>query len=161
MARSVVTKGSLLKFDGIPELIGKFEKALDAASGSKGAALKDVYVSAALVIKDQIGANIQGMSGSAELKEVMNATLVVNAGPEDKPNAIVAMRQQAAIKRLGKGRSIPNPAWFEYGTVARQTGKGWNRGTIQPTPVFRPGIEQARPRAAKVLIDGISKVLLP
>jgi hypothetical protein len=161
MARSTVTGKSLLKFDGIPQLIAKLEKMSNVGDGSTGKQIKQACFDAAVVVSNQVRANIQGLNASPELKEVLTATVVTNYGPEDKPNAISAMRQQAAIRKLGKDRSIPNPAWFEYGTVARRTRDGANRGMIQPTPVFRPGVEQARPEATRVLVDGLSKVIFP
>lgn len=161
MPRGTVTGKSLLKFDGIAALAAKFEKMSSVGDGSTAHKIKGACYDAALVVSNQVRSNIRGLNASPELKEVLEATVVTNMGPEDKPNAISAMVQQAAIRKLGKGRSIPNPTWFEHGTVARRTRAGANRGMIQPTPVFRPGVEQARPEATKVLVDGLSKVIFP
>lgn len=159
--KSLVSKSTLIRFEGLEGLIGKFEAALDKANGAKGQELKDVYVAAAGVVARQIRSNIHQLPVSAPLKQVLEATIIVNAGPEDKPNAIVGMVQNAAIRKLGKGRSIPNPAWFEYGTVARVNGKGANRGMIQPSPVFRPALAQSAKEVTQVLSDGLRRVLLP
>jgi hypothetical protein len=143
------------------QLIGKFEEVLAVASGAKGQELKDVYLHAAGIIAKATRENLHTLPISPALREVLEATIIVNQGPEDKPNAIVGMIQNAAIKKLGKGRSIPNPAWFEYGTVSRTTGTGANRGLIHPAPVFRPAIERSRDDVTKALVDGIHRVLLP
>lgn len=161
MARSVATGKSLLKFDGVGEMIAKLEKMATVGDGSTAKGIKQACYNAALVVSNSVRQNINGLSASQELKEVLTATVVTNMGPDDKPNAISAMVQQAAVRKFGKGRSVPNPVWFEYGTAPRQTGKGANRGMIQPTPVFRPGVEQARAEATKVLVDGLREAIFP
>lgn len=156
----LISKKTLMKFEGLEGLIGRFHEVLDNASGAKGSALKGVYIDAAGVVARQIRTNVQQLDASEKLKQVLGATIIVNAGPENKANALVGMVQNAAIRKLGKGRSIPNPAWFEYGTVARVNEKGSNRGMIHPSPVFRPALVQSTGQVTKVLSDGLRRVLL-
>jgi hypothetical protein len=38
----------------------------------------------------------------------------------------------------------PNALWFEEGTAARHTRKGYNRGAMRPAHVFVPALQRAR-----------------
>jgi hypothetical protein len=154
--KSAVSRRDLEGVSGFAEVVRKLENIIDEVSAKE---LKQVYVAAAAHISDQARDNIASLNASAELKEVLTAAVVTNAGPDDQNNAISAMVQPAAVRRLGKGRSVPNPAWFEFGTEARKTADGWNRGQIQPTPVFRPAIAQAKGKVKDELVKGISEIV--
>ncbi len=159
MARAV-SKKALMRFEGMDTVIAKMEKIIaNTSGGTQGAKLKRVYVEAAAIVSNQARANIASLPNtSAELKEVLSAMVVTNEGPESKPNAISAVVQQVGVKKF-PDRFVPNPYWFEYGTVARTTKKGANRGQIQPTPFFRPAIATARGKATEVLVDGLKKLV--
>jgi HK97 gp10 family phage protein len=157
--RALITKGGLLKLEGLGEIISKMEKIIENTSGgAAGKKLKKVYVSAASVISAQARRNIANLEVSPDLRAALIASVVTNEGPESKPNAISKVSQPAAIRKLG---DAPNPYWWEYGTVPRATGKGANRGQIKPQPFFRPAIEQARGKAIEVLTDGLKKLIEP
>lgn len=157
--RALITKGGLLKLEGLGEIVSRMEKIIENTSGgAAGKKLKKVYVAAASVISAQARRNIQGLEASPELKAALTASVVTNEGPEGKPNAVSKVSQPAALRKLG---DAPNPYWFEYGTVPRATGKGANRGQIKPQPFFRPAIEQARGKAIEVLTDGLKKLIEP
>lgn len=153
---SAVTRRDLKNIEGFDAVIRKLESIIDSANAPQ---LKKVYVKAANHISDQVRTNISALSATPELKEVLTASVVTNEGPEHINNAISAMVQPAAVRRLGQGRSIPNPAWFEYGTEPRTTKDGWNRGQITPTPVFRPAIQQAKDKVRDELVAGISDMV--
>jgi HK97 gp10 family phage protein len=157
--RALITKGGLLKLEGLGEIVSKMEKIIENTSGgAAGKKLKKVYVLAAGEVSKQARRNIANLEVSPELKELLTASIVTNAGPENKPNAISKVSQPAAEKRLGYAM---NPYWWEYGTVPRATGKGANRGQIKPQPFFRPAVEQARGKAIEVLTDGLKKLIEP
>lgn len=162
MARSAVSKTSLLKVEGLEVLIGKIEKIIaNTQGGEAGKKLKRVYFDAAALHSNQVRANIQGLDATARTKEVLTAMVVTNEGPESKPNAISKMSQAAGIRKLGKGVRVPNPYWFEFGTVPRSTGTGANRGMMKPKPFFRPALQQSRARVIDKLKSGFEKVILP
>ena len=160
MARTLITKGGLIKLEGLGPIIGKLEKAIaNTSGGTAGKKLKKVYVAAASEISKQVRQNIANLDASPKLRAALTASVVTNEGPEGKPNAISKVSQQAAVRKLG---DAPNPYWFEYGTVPRATGKGANRGQIsetKPGAFFRPAVQQARGKAITVLTDGLKKLI--
>ena len=157
--RALITKGGLIKLEGMGEIISKMEKIIENTSGgTAGKKLKKVYVAAASEISKQARRNIQNLEVSADLKAALTASVVTNEGPESKPNAVSKVSQPAAIRKLG---DAPNPYWWEYGTVPRATGKGANRGQIKPQPFFIPAVNQARGKAIEVLTDGLKKLIEP
>ena len=161
MARSVVSKGGLLKVEGLAQIIGKLEKIIEnTTGGTAGPKLKKIYFEAAAIHSNQVRANIANLNASADLKEVLTLAVVTNEGPENRPNAISAIVQGAAIRRLNDpDRFVPNPYWFEFGTVPRVNRKGANRGMIHPSPFFTPAIEQSRQRVIESLKNGLKKLL--
>jgi hypothetical protein len=153
---SAFTRRDLKNIEGFDQVIRKLESIIDSANAPQ---LKKVYFKAASHVSDQVRSNIASLNASPELKEVLTAAVVTNEGPEHINNAISAMVQPAAVRKLGQDRSIPNPAWFEFGTVSRVTQGGWNRGRITPTPVFRPAIQQAKDKVREELVSGISDIV--
>lgn len=152
----MANRKALMQFSGMDAVIAKMEQVIANTSGGKaGQDLKKVYVAAARVHSNQVHANIDALNASATLKESLHLCTVVNEGPENKPNAVSMMTQVGALKDVG----VFNPYWFEYGTVPRFTGKGAARGKIEPTPVFRPAIQQSKDKVLEVLVDGIKKLV--
>lgn len=157
--RQVVSTKSLLKVEGVAEIVKQLEAIIDQTTGKY---LKRVYVRGAALVSDQARANIQNLPISEQVKKVLTATVVTNEGPESKPNAISAVSQRAAERRLSakqNGIRVPNPFWFEYGTVPRATGTGANRGMMKPTPFFRPAVEAKRAEVKQFLIDELRDIL--
>jgi hypothetical protein len=155
--RALITKGGLLKLEGLTEIVSKMEKIIANTSGGEaGKKLKKVYVLAAGEVSKQARRNIANLDASPDLKKLLTASIVTNAGPENKPNAISKVSQPAAEKKLGYAM---NPYWWEYGTVPRTTGKGANRGQIKPKPFFIPAVNQAKGKAIEVLVDGLKKLI--
>lgn len=149
MPRNVVTAGKLSRIEGVPEAIEEIERRLDRFKGKK---LKAAYVDAADIVTAQVRANIDGMDVSPDLKRALKAAAVTNEGPEELPNAISRMSQHAAVKALGtRDGRIPNPYWWEYGTVPRSWRSGKSTGQIRPQPFFRPAITMARAAVASFL----------
>jgi hypothetical protein len=160
--RALITKGGLLKLEGLTEIVSKMEKIIANTSGGEaGKKLKKVYMAGASVISAQVRRNISALDASPKLKAALAASVVTNEGPENKPNAISKVSQPAAIRKLG---GAPNPYWFEYGTVPRATAKGANRGRIsqtKPGAFFRPAVQQAGGKAVSVMVDGLKKLIEP
>lgn len=149
MPRNVVTAGKLSRIEGVPEAIKEIERRLDRV---KAKALKAKYVEAADIVTAQVRANIDGMDVSSDLKRALKAAAVTNEGPEELPNAISRISQHAAIKALGtRDGRIPNPSWWERGTVPRTWKSGKSTGQIRPQPFFRPAITMARPAVVSFL----------
>ncbi len=161
MARSAVSKNSLLKIDGMDAVIKKVEAIIEKTSGgTAGAKLKkQVYIPAATVISNQVRLQISNLDASKEVKEALAASVGTNEGKESQPNAIVIVSQPIGVRRLGEGVFVPNPYWYEYGTRSRFTKKGARRGQINPQPFFRPAVETARSKATNVLVDGLKKLI--
>jgi hypothetical protein len=143
MARTAVTRGKLLKIEGVDEVLANITKTM---SRVKGKEIKAGYVRIAREeLASRVHANIDGLPVSQDVKEVLHAAAVTNAGPEEIPNAVVMISQQAAIKRLGRsGGRIPNPYWWEYGTMSRVTKAGRRTGQITPSPFFRRAVTASR-----------------
>ncbi len=161
MARSVVSKNSLLKIEGLSGVISKLEKIIENTSGGQaGKRLKkEVYIPAAVVVSNQIRLNIANLNASQKIKDALTASVATNEGKESQPNAIVIVSQPIGARRLGKGVFVPNPYWYEYGTVQRFTGKGANRGKITPQPFFRQAVESSRAKATETLVGGLKKLI--
>ena len=159
-SRALITKGGLLKLEGLTEIVSQIEKIIENTSGgAAGKNLKKVYVKAASVISRQARRNIQALPISGQLKQVLSSTVVTNEGPENKSSAISKVSQKAGVKRVEGELYVGNPYWWEYGTVPRATSKGANRGQIKPTPFFRPAVNQAKGKAIEVLVDGLKKLI--
>ena len=161
MARSVVSKNSLLKMEGLSQLISKFEKVIENTSGgTAGKRLKkEVYVPAAVVVSNQVRTEIANLDAKQSTKDALAACVATNEGKESQPNAIVIVSQPIGVRRLGKNVFVPNPYWYEYGTVPRFTTKGAFRGEIKPQPFFRPAVNSSRKKAGDVLVSGLKKLI--
>jgi hypothetical protein len=151
MPRNVVTAGKLNRIEGVPEALAEIGRRLNRV---KAQALKAKYVEAADIVTAEVRAKIAGMSASPELKRALTAAAVTNQGPDELANAVSRISQHAAIKALGtRDGRIPNPYWWEYGTVARAWKSGKSTGQIKPQPFFRPGVTAARAKVTAFLIQ--------
>lgn len=167
MARASVSQKQLLKIEGVEEVQKEIARRLAllrhrGQAGQVGDALKHVYHDAAEPLVNEVKTGIASLSVERSAKNVLTGQVVRGRGPRRFPNAFVAMYQWAVnVKaRATAGGRVPNPYWFEYGTVDRKTKSGKSTGRMKPTPFFRPAITRSREAVKKRLVDGLRRVLV-
>lgn len=161
MARSVVTPGQLSKLVGVAEVQKEIARRL-SGNPLLGKKLKNLFLFAAQPIVAHAKRNISVLPVGQSAKSVLTGQVVAGRGPAKHPNAFVAMYQWAVnvAARKSAGGRVPNPAWFEYGTVERITRSGHRTGKMTATPFFRPAITQGRPEVKTRLVAGLKDVLV-
>jgi len=153
-----ISNRQLLRVEGVAEIVDRIGTLVDRATGKH---IKKVYRDAALLVSNQARENIRSLGVSQKLKDVLTASVVTNEGPENLQNAVSAVSQHAAQKKMGgkmSGNRFPNPYWFEYGTAARSSG-GASRGQISPSPFFRPAVSQQRSAVLYYLTAEFRKIV--
>jgi hypothetical protein len=156
MARRAITTRKLVAIEGIPEVLANIAKVMNKTTAES---LKKLYIDAAKPVWSTAKRNISGLNVSPQLKQVLDAMVMINSAIPRNPYVLVGMSQQAGIRKLGKGRFIPNPYWFEFGTDARKRSGGGGTGRITPTPYFRPALTAARPLVKQAIVAGFPKIL--
>lgn len=161
MPRSVVTSRQLGKLIGVADVQKEIARRLPS-NPLLGKKLKTLFLHSAQPIVAHAKQNIFGLPIGQTAKSVLVGQVVAGRGPAKHPNAFVAMYQWAVniAARKAEGGRVPNPAWFEYGTVERVTKSGHRTGTMTATPFFRPAITQARPEVRQRLVEGLKEVLV-
>lgn len=155
-AYRAVSRASLVKMDGVEELLDAVSERLDNLEIT---VLKDAWVRASQPLLRSIRTNISALPVENRTKEVLQASLSVAAGPENKPNVLVGMSQAAGKRKLA-GRFIFNPYWVEFGTARRSHKTGKATGSIRATPFFRPGVTASRPALREALAAQFKALLV-
>lgn len=161
MPRSGVTSRQLLKVEGVEEILKEIARRLPS-NPVVGRKLKTVFLEAAKPIQERAKHNIDGLPISFSARTLLKGQVVAGRGPAKHPNAFVALYQWAVnvASRKSEGGRVPNPSWFEFGTVERVDKSGHKTGKMTATPFFRPAITQARPEVKQVLVEGLKEVLV-
>src|SRR5688572_2170276 len=122
MARSVVTPNKLNKLVGVADVQKEIARRL-RSNPLLGKKLKKLFLDADQLIVAHAKLNISVLPVGQSAKSVLTGQVVAGRGPAKHPNAFVAMYQWAVnvAARKSAGGRVPNPAWFEYGTVERIT----------------------------------------
>lgn len=136
MARSAITQAALNQiaikggFEGFRDVQTRIGYMLDATTGAE---IKNIYLSAALLIKQEAVARAhRGPTGH------LKAGVFAGRGDENKPNALVGLNYRVA----------PHAHLVEYGTVK-----------MSPRPYFRPAIAARKRQVGEHIITGFFKIL--
>lgn len=137
----VLTK-KVITFEGIPEIVANANR-LMRATGYQGAdvakELKQAFMVGAMIVRDEIRDLVPVRTGL--LKESVFAAY----GDSKKADVLVGVNSRKAIKTSRKTGKTRNYAGIvEFGN-ARQP----------PHPYARPGIQAARPTAARVMKEAL------
>lgn len=124
------------KIQGIEELQGELDNLLrDVTSQSVGKDMKDVFVKAALEVRDDARQRVAVKTGN--LKKGIFAA----RGDNNKPSAIVGVNYKIAphAHLVEFGHAGPHPA--------------------PPHPYMRPAVENKRDRVRQILSDGLREIV--
>ena len=155
-----VTKGQLMKVEGMDEVLAEIEKRMDRVTGE---AIKDALIEAGKPLWSQAKKNIAALPVSDRMKQILDAEVSIMRGKPKQPKIVVGMSQQAGIRKLGRKRRAINPYWVEFGTQER-TGPphpvyGTNRGRMKPFPFWRDALKTARPEIAQTLAKQMKEIV--
>lgn len=155
-AYTAVSKNSLVKVDGMQGVLDGIAERLD---NLEIGVLKDAWITASKPLVRNVKQNISALPVGSRTKEVLQATLSISRGPDNKANVLVGMSQGAGVKRL-PGRFILNPYWVEFGTAERVTKNGRRTGRIKVNPFFRPGVTASRAELRAALASEFKALLV-
>jgi hypothetical protein len=155
-----VTKGQLMKVEGMDGVLAEIEKRLDRVTGE---AIKDALIEAGKPLWSQAKKDIAALKVSDRMKEILDAEVAMMRGKKKQPKIMVGMSQAAGKRKLGRNRRSINPYWVEFGTQER-TGPphpvyGTKRGRMKPFPFFRNALEKAKPEIAQALASQLKEII--
>ena len=117
------------KVEGLVDITDKLAEVIDEANGKKA---KEVYLSAAMKIRD--GARTRAPKRTGKLRESIFAA----RGDMNKPNALVGVNYRIA----------PHAHLVEYGTVK-----------TRPHPFLRPAIAASAAEVRRTIETGLKKIV--
>ncbi len=118
-----------LRFEGMGEVLANLSNVIDKTTGK---AAKEVYIKAAMKLRNQARANAPAKTG--KLKESIFAA----RGDENKPNALVGVNYKIA----------PHAHLVEYGTVRAPA-----------HPFLRPAVSQTVPEMRTIIETGLRRII--
>lgn len=161
MARNVLTN-RVSVLEGLPELKARIANLLTKTTAQN---LKQtVFMPAALVIRDEIRdvATVGGAFESDPHNGQVRNSVFAGPGTESKPNALVGINYRIAPQAwlVDRGHNI-------VGHVPRggRRGRGGDRKTTtgaaraRATKFFELGLNAARPTAARMIAEGMERVI--
>ena len=139
MARRVLTKkGKAVQWEGLAELSDNINTLLEVVGGRQagriGKEVKNVLMGAALVVRDEARDLAPVRTG------LLREAIFANYGDEQKPDVLVGVNHKMA----------PHSHLVEYGARG---------GEMPAQPFLRPAIAAARPAVAKIVADGLKKII--
>ena len=171
MPRAIASRTALLKVEGTEDVLGNISQVVNMFTGQE---IRRLYMAAAMAVRNEARSNIDGISSDRldERGKLILKEMVIGAyGPDQrKQNVIIgvsAVKARKLARTLGPGKSVryPNPYWFEFGTVERQTANYFGKGTthstghITATPFFRPAVSSKRAEVRAILTSGLRQIL--
>jgi HK97 gp10 family phage protein len=138
MARSIIggSANSLsrdarkaFKVEGLDEILANMSKVLNKTSGAEA---KEVYLAAALKLRDKARQNVNVVTGN------LRRGIFAARGDENKSNALVGVNYRIA----------PHAHLVEYGTVR-----------MAARPYLRPALTMTGPEIARMIREGLLKII--
>jgi HK97 gp10 family phage protein len=145
MARRIGTRiltKKVLKFEGIPQIVENANKLIRATGGNTGGQvareLKQAFMVGALIVRDEIRDLVPVRTG------LLKSSVFAAYGDETKADVLVGVNTHKAVKTSRKGQTRTYAGVVEFGNAHQQ-----------PHPYARPGIQAARPTAARVMKEAL------
>jgi len=139
--RSKILTGKVLKFEGIPEIVGNANRLMRECGyqgGSVARELKQAFMVGALIVRDEIRDLVPVRTG------LLKSSVFAAYGDDHKSDVIVGVSSKRAIKTSKSGKTASYAGVVEFGNAHQP-----------PHPYMRPGIAAARPTAARVMKEAL------
>lgn len=140
LGKNVLTKRALT-FEGIPEIVANANRLMrESGYGGRDIAveLKKGFMVGALIVRDEIRSLVPVRTG------LLKSAIFAAYGAADKSDVLVGVNSRKAVKTTKGGKTRSYAGIVEFGNAAHP-----------PQPYMRPGINAARPSAARAMKEAL------